>query len=188
MLARRRVVETAHAPWPRHSPAWPVGLGVVPPPRAGHATANQTNAGRPAAARKGLASGSKPGSGIWSSGVAAGGQWPAVAPINVGGGGRQAVSTSLLKGRAGTLAPPPPKAARTPKLAPTCRSRRPHHASRPMAQATQEYNIVIHFSIAMLNYQRVHPLSHVRHVHLCPISVWFLDARAGPNPSFAARV
>ena len=50
-----------------------------------------------------------------------------------GRGGRQAVSTSLLKGRARTLAPPPFKAARAPKLAPTCRSRRPHHASHPMA-------------------------------------------------------
>ena len=63
-----------------------MGLGVVPPPRAGHATANQTNAGRPAAARRGLASGPKPGSGIWSSGVAAGGQWPVVVPTNLGGG------------------------------------------------------------------------------------------------------
>ena len=86
LLARRRAVETAHAPWPQHPPAWRVGLGVVPLPRAGHATANQTSAGRPAAARRGLASGPKPGSGIWSGGVAAGGQWPAVAPTNVGGG------------------------------------------------------------------------------------------------------
>ena len=48
-----------------------------------------------------------------------------------------------VKGEGGDPGPAPPKAARTPKLAPTCRSRRPHHASRPMAQATQEYNTVI---------------------------------------------
>ena len=68
-------------------------------------------------------------------------------PDQCGRGGRQAVSTSLLKGRARTLPPPPSKSARAPKLAPTCRSRRPHHASRPMAQATQEYNIVIHWKM-----------------------------------------
>ena len=55
-------------------------------------------------------------------------------PDQCGRGGRQAVSTSLLK-RARTLATPPSKAARAPRLAPTCRSRRPRRASRSMAQA-----------------------------------------------------
>ena len=135
MLARPFAVETAHAPWPQHPPAWPVGLGIVPPPRAGHATANQTNAGRPAAARRGLASGSKPGSGIWSSGVAAGGQWPVVVPTNVGGGAARRSRPHCSWGRRGPWPRPPSKAARPPKLALTCRTRRPQHASRPMAQA-----------------------------------------------------
>ena len=58
---------------------------------------------------RGLASGSKPGSGIWSSGVAAGGQWRVVVPTNVGGGAARRSRPHCSRGRRGPWPRPRPK-------------------------------------------------------------------------------